>query len=830
MIKAIIMAGGEGTRLRPLTCNRAKPMIPVANKPVIEHAIDLLKKHGITDIIISLFYLPENIQNYFGDGSEWDVNITYSVEENPLGTAGGVKKAIGNHDDTFLILSGDGIVDFDLSKILKFHKEKNSPFTIVLKRVKEPTEYGIVITEESGKITKFLEKPSWSEVFTDTANTGMYVIEPTIIKEFVPKATKYDFSFDLFPKLQENNIPLFGYISDGYWCDVGNIESFKSVHYDILDDLVNIELPGKMIQHDVWVGRNVEIHPDAIINGPAIIGDFVRIKEKAEISDFTVIGSNCVIEAGASLRRTIILASTVIGPKSELRGSIIGKRCVLEEGVSVYEGAVISDDCQIGSNTEIPSGLRVWPDKIIEKGTKLTYDLIWGQTEKRHLFTAEGITGSFNVKMTPEFAAKLGSAIGAYLGKNSRITISRDSKGSSRLIKRALTSGLLSMGVEVFDMEIESIPVSRYSARFVKADMGIHVQRTNNTGMEFILIRLFDRYGFALPLSAEKKIESIFFRGDYPRKSAYEVGQLHYPTHHIESYIDNTFNYIDRDILLKKSWDVMIDCSYGSASYVFSELLSYYGCNTTIMRGQVKYGDKKTNDKKDTKKAITALKNMCKMNKEPGVMIGPNGEDIVIIDETGKTISTSDITSLMCMYYLKHKDTKIVNIPVTGTRNLETIANNYTGNISRISTKARSPENSSDIFIENEHGIYPHLELDYDPMISFLLILELATLENKKLHDLKKIIPSSNISKVSIPCSQDDKASIMRFLTEISGDEEIEFKDGIRIVRDDSWILILPDAAQPIIHLYAEGNTLDERDDIIKEFSVKIKSFKGTTV
>lgn len=830
MIKAIIMAGGEGTRLRPLTCNRAKPMIPVANKPVIEHAIDLLKKHNIKDIIISLFYLPENIQNYFGDGSEWEVNISYSVEENPLGTAGGVKKAIENHDDTFIILSGDGIVDFNLTEIIKFHKAKESPFTIVLKRVKEPTEYGIVITEDDGTITKFLEKPSWSEVFTDTANTGMYVIEPHIIEKYVPKDTKYDFSFDLFPKLQQDNIPLYGFISDGYWCDVGNIDSYKSVHYDILDDMVSIDLPGKMIQHNVWVGRNVEIHPDAVINGPAIIGDFVRIKEKAEISDFTVIGNNCVVEAGASLRRSIILHSTVIGPKSELRGAIIGKRCVLEEGVSIYEGAVVSDDCQIGSNSEIPSGIRVWPDKIIEKGTRLTYDLIWGQTEKRHLFNSEGISGSFNVKITPESAAKLGSALGAFLGKNSRITISRDSKGSSRLIKRALTSGLLSMGVEVFDMEIESIPVSRYSARFVKADMGIHVQRTDYTGMEYILIRLFDRYGFALPLSAEKKIEGIYYRGDYPRKSAYEVGQLHYPTHHIESYIDNTVKYIDKNILQGKEWDVIIDCSYGSASYVFSELLSFYGCNTTILRGQIKYGEKRTNEKKETKKALATLKNMCKINKEPGVLIGPNGEDIIIIDEVGKSLSQENITSLMCMYYLKHKKTRIVNIPVTGTRNLESIAEGYTGNVSRISTKTRSPHDSSDIFLETESGIYPHLELDYDPMISFLIILELAALENKKLHDLKKIIPSTNIQKVSLPCSQEDKAAIMRYLTEISGHEEIEYKDGIRIIRDDSWILILPDAAQPIIHLYAEGNSLDARDSIIKEFSVKIKSFKGTTI
>ncbi|MFW5807757.1 MAG: nucleotidyltransferase family protein, partial [Spirochaetota bacterium] len=256
MIKAIIMAGGEGTRLRPLTCNRAKPMTPVINKPVVEYAVELLRKHGITEIVISLFYLPENVQNYFGDGTEWDVNITYSVEENPLGTAGGVRLAAENFDDTFIVLSGDGIIDFNITKLIQFHKQHKSPFTIALARVHEPTEYGIVITDrDTGRIEKFLEKPSWSEVFSDTANTGMYVIEPDVIRKHVPANTKFDFSFDLFPLLQEKNLPLYGYIADGYWCDVGNIESYLLVHHDILDQLVDLEMPGKRITDNVWVGN-----------------------------------------------------------------------------------------------------------------------------------------------------------------------------------------------------------------------------------------------------------------------------------------------------------------------------------------------------------------------------------------------------------------------------------------------------------------------------------------------------------------------------------------------------------------------------------------------
>jgi len=828
MIKAIIMAGGEGTRLRPLTCNRPKPMIPVVNKPVIEHAVNLLKRHNITDIIISLFYIPEVIQNYFGDGSEWDVNITYSVEETPLGTAGGVKKAIGNSTDTFLVLSGDGIIDFNISEILKFHEEKKSKFTIILNRVNEPTEYGIVITNDNGEIEKFLEKPSWSEVFSDTANTGMYVIEPEIVNKFIPPKTKFDFSLNLFPLLQKKKISLYGYIADGYWCDVGNLTSYSDVQKDILDELVKIDLPGMKIAKNIWVGKNVEIHPDAVIKGPVLFGDFVRIKKGAEISEFSVIGDNCVIEENASVRRSVILHSTIIGPKCELRGTIIGKRCVLQEGVSVYENSVVSDDCRIGMGVSIPSSTRVWPDKDIEQGTRLTTDLIWGQTEKRTIFGSDGIVGTFNVKITPEFASKLGSAIGAYLGKNSKVIISRDTTSAARLIKRAFTAGLLSMGIDVYDMEVESVPINRYSTKFTNSDMGIYIQIYPLTGLQFIQIRLFNKYGFQLSLSEEKKIENIFFRGDYPRKDAFEIGKLIYSTHHIESYIENINNYLDAAILKQKNWSVIVDCFNGTAAHIFPELLEFFGCRTRVLRGQIKEFINEQDTKSETRKSLNNIVRMAKINKEIGVIIGPHGTHTTIVDELGNILTDDDISAILCLYYLRHKKSKIINIPVTTSKALEDIITTNNGIIKKTKSKLRAPEDTIDIFRNGPSGRYPFIEQSYDPMITFLRILKFLSLENKQLYEIKEKLPKSNIMNTSITCAFDEKAAIMRMLTANEEQDEIEFIDGIKIIRENAWLLILPDATDPLIHLYAEGNSIEERDSIIDEFTVKIKKFKST--
>lgn len=834
MVKAVIMAGGHGTRLRPLTSVRPKPMVPIINRPVVEHSINLLKKHNITDIKMSLYYLPDTVQNYFGDGSEWDVNITYSVEENPLGTAGGVKFAVGNPDDTIIVLSGDGLIDFDITKILEYHRSRKSQFTIVLKRVSKPVEYGVVITDKSGKIEKFIEKPSWSEVFSDTVNTGMYVIDPKIINKYIPHNTNFDFSLHLFPLLQKEGVPIYGYIDEGYWCDIGNLDVYREATIDILDGLVNVDFPVKKIGENVWAGRDVEIAPYAVINGPVFIGDFVKIKNDAEISEYSVIGDNCIIDEETSIRRSIVFHSTHIGPKCELRGALIGKRTVLEPGVCVYEGAVVSDDCHIGKGAEIPSGVRVWPNKVIEEGTKLTSDLIWGQTEKKTLFGTDGITGSFNIKITPEFGGKLGSAIGAFLGKKSKVVISTDTNAASRIIKWSIISGLQSMGIDIYDLEVESIPINKYSVKFVNADLGIYVQKSPLAGLQFIQIKLFNRYGFQISLGEEKKIENIFFRGDYPRKDANEVGEIFYPIHRVESYIADARRYFDAKILKERAWNVILDCLNGAASHVFPNLLSSFGCNVTLIRGQAKEFASEEEIMRETRKAIENVVNTAKANREIGAIIGPHGEYLTIVDEMGNIISSDEISAILSMYYLKHKNEKIINIPVTSSRIIDKIASRLGGKVVRISSKVRSPIDidesmrTDDLFPRGSSGTYPYIERDYDPMIIFLKILEFIALEDTTLYQVKEELPRSNLRRVSIPCTINEKAVIMRSLTENSDSNRVEMIDGVRIMRDDGWVLILPDATQPLIHLHAEGDTIEIRDSIIDEYTVKIKKYKST--
>jgi mannose-1-phosphate guanylyltransferase / phosphomannomutase len=214
-MRAVVMAGGEGTRLRPLTSNQPKPMVPIVGKPCMEHILELLRAHDFEDVIVTVAFLPQAIRTYFGDGESLGLNLEYSVEESPLGTAGSVRLTSSKLDDTFLVISGDALCDFDLTKLVEFHKEREASVTIALKSVPNPLEFGIVVTDSDGRIERFLEKPSWSQVFSDTINTGVYVLEPDVLNH-VPDDRPYDFSKELFPFLLEMGRPLYGFQAEGY--------------------------------------------------------------------------------------------------------------------------------------------------------------------------------------------------------------------------------------------------------------------------------------------------------------------------------------------------------------------------------------------------------------------------------------------------------------------------------------------------------------------------------------------------------------------------------------------------------------------------------------
>src|SRR6478672_2949260 len=246
-------------------------MMPLANKPMMEHIVNLLALHGFDEIVVTVAFLANQIRDYFGDGSDFGVTMRYATEDSPLGTAGSVRNAADELDDTFLVISGDVLTDIDLTAFVKAHRDAGASASIALKHVDNPLEFGIVITQPDGTIERFLEKPTWGEVFSDTINTGIYVLEP-IVFDHIPEGAVVDFSSDVFPALLEGGHTLYGAVMTGYWEDVGTLEAYLSAHFDALDQKVAVDIPGFRITDGVFTGEGAEISPQAQVIGPAVIG------------------------------------------------------------------------------------------------------------------------------------------------------------------------------------------------------------------------------------------------------------------------------------------------------------------------------------------------------------------------------------------------------------------------------------------------------------------------------------------------------------------------------------------------------------------------------
>jgi mannose-1-phosphate guanylyltransferase len=371
------MAGGKGSRIRPLTLSRPKPLIPVANRPMIEYIVEEIKKSGYNELVVTLSYLKDQIKDLLKNDYP-ELDIEYSVEEEPLGTAGGVNKAAKYLNDTFFVLSGDVLHDVDLNKILDFHKKKRAIATIVLKRVLNPQHFGIAILDEEQQIIKFLEKPLHQEVFSKIANTGTYVFEPEIFDYIEAKKGERDFSKDVFPQLIDEKVGIYGCISDGYWNDVGRPETYLKANHDVLNKKIGPEASGKTLKEgvgrlgDMWVGEGVEIHETARLIGPLVIGDGCVIERGSEIGKNTAIGKNVHLEKNSTIKGSVIFPDCKIGTGSYLKDCIVDSESRIERGSFIERGAILGSSVDIGpmykvySKRSISNSIVILPESSLD--------------------------------------------------------------------------------------------------------------------------------------------------------------------------------------------------------------------------------------------------------------------------------------------------------------------------------------------------------------------------------------------------------------------------------------------------------------------------------
>ncbi len=840
-MKAVVMAGGEGSRLRPLTVGRPKPMVPLVNRPVLGHILDLLKHHGITEVIITLQYMPTAIQDYFGDGSSLGMKITYTVEESPLGTAGSVKNAASLLDETFLVISGDALTDFNLRTIIDYHCAQKAQATLTLYHIANPLEYGVIITNEEGRVTQFLEKPDWSNVISDTVNTGIYVLEPEVLDR-IPDDAPYDFATQLFPEMLAEGAPLFGYVSPGYWCDVGTIQEYMRANADLLSGNVNLPDPiGHQIWGGVWTGQNVEIAPDAQIYGPVYLGDSVKIKGGVSIHGPAVIRDYTVIDNYSRIERSILWRNTYVGEACELRGVIVGRQCSIKSGAIAYEGAVIGDNCVLDENSVIHADVKLWPNKEIEPGATIRRSIIWGSQGRRSLFSKFGVTGVVNVDLTPEFAAKLGSALGAALPKGSYVAVNRDAHRSSRMLKRAMISGLPSAGVHVSDLGSVPIPVARHWIRTdPSTSAGVHV-RLSPFDQRVVDIRFMDAEGMNQSRNSERSIERIFFREDFRRAYLNEIGRIEYAPKPIERYQAAFLRHINSERIRSANLHVVVDYSYGLAVEPLSDILNdlnldYLPLNALMDENKLAVlRDQFNNHLRRMAKIMNVL------NADIGIKLDVGGEKIFLVDERGQVLDNTVASLLMAeLTFYAHPDQALV-IPVTLPNAFATVAGWHGTRVIHAKSDFHhlmSSSTASNVRLALDgtgNFIFPDFQPAVDGLMATVRLLEYLAIRGMPVSEIVNYLPPFHIAQDRIQCPWESKGAVMRTLNSRFRGDHVETLDGIKIHLDQGeWVHIGPNPERPYFELRAEAGDIERATELLSEYSAQMKEIveqqRGTSI
>lgn len=830
-MRAVLMAGGSGTRLRPLTCDLPKPMVPVLNRPIAEHIIHLLKRHRITEVVATLHYLPDVMRDYFQDGSDFGVQMIYAVEEDqPLGTAGCVKNIADLLDETFLVISGDSITDFDLSAAIEFHYRHRSKATLVLTRVPNPIEFGVVITDENHRIRRFLEKPSTSEIFSDTVNTGIYILEPEVL-QYLPVNQESDFSKDLFPLLLEKGEPMYGYIADGYWCDVGHLDAYRQAQYDGLSQKVQLNHAYEERSPGIWIGQNTYIDPSARIQAPIVIGDNCRVGARVQLEAGTVIGDNVTIGADADLKRPIVWNGAIIGEEVHLRACVIARGTRVDRRAHVLEGAIVGPLSAIGEEAQVSPSVRIWPSKRVEPGATLNINLIWGHAAHRNLFGQRGVSGLANIDITPEFAVKLGAAYGSTLKSGAAVTVSRDQRSISRMVSRSLIAGLMSVGVDVQNLEATAIPVARTIVPTLSVAGGIHV-RVHPDRPDFILIEFFDGKGINLSKSQEKKIEGAYFKEDFRRAQVQEIGNVVYPSQVIDIYSTGFTNHLSIEAIRNSSSKVVIDYAYAVSGAVLPQLLAKFGCDAVVLNASLTQTAPTNADREGLLNQLGHVVEALKANF--GVQVSANGEQLILVDDAGSPIRGELLTAVMVEMMLMTNPRGTVVVPVHSSSAVEQIARRHDGRVIR--TKANPTalmeacHTNSNVVLggSGEMGfIFPQLHPGFDAMFCIAKLIELLSLQERSLGQIRAEVPRVCHKTYTVRCPWTAKGALMRHLVESHAAESLELVDGVKIfnLQHDSWVLILPDAGEPLVHIFANSSDRGWVDETLREYRLRVQEF-----
>jgi mannose-1-phosphate guanylyltransferase/phosphomannomutase len=786
-MKAVIMAGGEGTRLRPLTCDIPKPMVNFFVKPLVQYTIEHLKDYGFENMIFTLMYKPEKIMDFFEDGAAFGVHIEYAVEPSPLGTAGSVKNALPSVDSTFIVISGDALTDINLKRAIDFHKQSKAQATLVLKKMENPLEYGIVITDEHNSIIKFLEKPGWREVFSDAVNTGIYILEPEVL-DLIPDNKNYDFSKNLFPDMLQRGLKLGGFLADEYWCDVGNIESYIKAHEDVLKGSCHVKLNGNNL-NAIWVGKNVKISNSALLQAPSYIGDGVVIKDGAKVGMYSCISKNAEIGEYSNIKRGIIWQGSKLAKYVKLSSAVVCDNSFVGPRSNIYENAVVGRGCILDGQNTLAPRTKIWPSKWLENGANASENIIWGFGQRKGLFSFRGITGELNGALNAENITAAGCAYAAALGKDGRIVIAHDGGVVSECVYQAFAAGLKLSGCKVYEMSESLLPVERFYMKISGVEDGAYIRSLSGQKIGIELLQTKTVYAGK---AKRKKAQTAFEYCDFLRPSRDAILKPNVITGLDQLYINDLSHQTSltgrKPMVLLFAGDKKID-------KLFINCLKECGLLYAYIEGQNNFCEQ-----------------IASYNADIGIKLHQNGETAYYYTHKQVFDTADAYTSLVYLYIIMEMKPKELKILPGLPNTVKQIAARY--GIEAMECAAE------DMYQCNGEEIN---RLLYDPIYFAIKFIVWMQNEGLSADELVRDLPRSYIFEKEIGCDWKDIGKAIRLMYEANKDALAV--EGLKVTSEKGWGFILPKEDEPKITIRAEGVSEEYSKELCDFYTQEIRRF-----
>lgn len=767
-MKACILAGGEGRRLRPLTSHLPKPMVPLLGKPLLHRIVKQLRADGIRDMALTLMYLPDVIRDSLGDGSAYDASFYYAVEKEPMGTAGGVRACADFlRGDDCLVISGDAVFDFDLTQAFRFHREHGADVTIILNRQDNPTEYGLVQTDSDGRIQRFAEKPAWSEVFTNVVNTGIYLLAPSVL-ERIPAGQPFDFSKDLFPMLLKEGARLYGCELSGYWCDIGDTAAYLCCSLDALNGRVRLTHTDEAMTEaapGVFVAQGKACPAGVTFEGP------VCLQAGAVVLPGAHVGPNVWLGAGAYVGENCVVSDSVVdgtlSAHSEAEGAIVCAGSCVGSGSVLCRGAVLGSGVRLGENCYVSSGVRIYPDIAVPPSSVVRATLTAGGIQSA-VFEEDAITGTFGCGLSPELVSAIGSAC-AELPGIQRAALGCSGGADTQSLMQSMLGGMTSAGIHVL---IHDVPFAAGAAA-MPGLLGVPLSVFLESGDE-LSIRIYAGDGRPISHAWQRKLEGAVARGEYRRVPSISAGRM-------QAVLGGTTLYAAAAAYPKSARKLKVAVhGHHPAASALMEALRISGFDLPVPPALCYDG-------------LT-------------LSISRDGFYLTVADGTCR-LSCQESASMVLLAAMLETPGITLALPEEAPEAYEQMAIQNGANVIRLGRDGRRAAE-----------LYAAQPFTHDAIAGAVMLISFLESSGTTIQALKPLVPSfgTHTMELDSPC---EKSDLMRMLAEKMQPETSDGRGGMTFRQSNGTIRVTPSAKRSALKILAEGFSEEIAREIAVDFA-----------